>query len=130
MKPLVYVELLFTWGSSIARCAETFDYVIAGAGTCGLVLANRLSEDPNVRVAVIEAGDDVRNNPNVTEITAFGNALNTPIAWQYSTVPQVRAGNKSIAYYGGKAIGGTSTINGEFLPSSNHKSSTEHPGQG
>ncbi|KAK7755135.1 hypothetical protein SLS62_002950 [Diatrype stigma] len=118
MKPLLYFEILFTWCSSIARCDTAFDYVIAGAGTCGLVLANRLSEDPHVRVAVIEAGDDVRNNPNVTEITAFGNALNTPIAWQYSTVPQVKAGNKSIAYYGGKAIGGTSTINGKFLHSS------------
>lgn len=106
-------KLLLAW-SAIARC-ETFDYVIAGAGTCGLVLANRLSEDPSVRVAVIEVGDDVRDNPNVTAITGFGTALNTPIAWKYHTVPQPGAGNKSIAYSGGKAIGGTTTINGESL---------------
>lgn len=114
MKPLCF-QLLLTW-AAIVRC-ETFDYVIAGAGTCGLVLANRLSEDPSVRVAVIEVGDDVRNNPNVTSVTGFGTALNTPIAWQYHTVPQPGAANKSIAYHGGKAIGGTSTINGKFLPS-------------
>ena len=37
---------------------DTFDFVIAGGGIAGLVLATRLSEDPNVRVAVIEAGED------------------------------------------------------------------------
>ncbi|OTB10837.1 putative GMC oxidoreductase [Daldinia sp. EC12] len=91
---------------------EVFDYVIAGAGTCGLVLANRLSEDPNIKVAVIEPGDDVRNNPNVTDVGAFLRALGTEIDWQYTTTPQPGAGNKSIPFHAGKAIGGTSTING------------------
>ncbi|KAI1777773.1 putative GMC oxidoreductase [Hypoxylon cercidicola] len=94
-----------------ARC-ETFDYVIAGAGTCGLVLANRLSEDPSVKVMVIEPGDSVRNNPNVTDVTAFTVAFNTDIDWQYTTTPQPAGGNKSIPFHAGKAIGGTSTING------------------
>ncbi|OTB07237.1 putative GMC oxidoreductase [Hypoxylon sp. CI-4A] len=94
-----------------ARC-ESFDYVIAGAGTCGLLLANRLSEDPNVRVAVIEPGGDVRNNPNVTDVTAFTRALGTEIDWQYTTTPQSKAGGREITFHAGKAIGGTSTING------------------
>ncbi|KAI8962822.1 putative GMC oxidoreductase [Daldinia sp. FL1419] len=93
------------------RC-ETFDYVIAGAGTCGLLLANRLSEDPSIKVAVIEPGDDVRNNPNVTDVGAFLRAFNTEIDWQYNTTPQPGANNKSIPFHAGKAIGGTSTING------------------
>ncbi|KAI0379626.1 putative GMC oxidoreductase [Hypomontagnella monticulosa] len=91
---------------------ETFDYVIAGAGTSGLVVANRLSEDPNIQVAVIEPGGDVRNNPNVTDVTAFTSAFNTAIDWQYSTTPQPGGDNKSIPFHAGKAIGGTSTING------------------
>ena len=95
-----------------ARC-ESFDYIIAGAGTCGLVLANRLSEDPNVRVAVIEPGEDVRNNPNVTDVTRFLRAFDTPIDWQYTTTPQLGANNRSIPFHAGKAIGGTSTINGK-----------------
>ncbi|TRX94894.1 hypothetical protein FHL15_004355 [Xylaria flabelliformis] len=91
---------------------ETYDYIIAGAGTCGLVLANRLSADPKIRVAVIEPGEDVRNNINVTDPSLFTVAYDTPIDWQYSTTPQPAAGNRTIPWHAGKAIGGTSTING------------------
>lgn len=113
MESLILLLVLLTLGVRV-RC-ETCDYVIAGAGTCGLVLANRLSEDPNVKVAVIEPGDDVRNNPNVTDVTAFTLALGTEIDWQYTTTPQPAGGNKSIPFHAGKAIGGTSTINGKDL---------------
>ncbi|GAW11276.1 hypothetical protein ANO14919_006190 [Xylariales sp. No.14919] len=95
-----------------AACGETFDYIIAGAGTCGLVLANRLSADPKIRVAVIEPGEDVRSNVNVTNPALFTVAYGTSIDWQYSTTPQPAAGNRTIPWHAGKAIGGTSTING------------------
>lgn len=92
--------------------AETFDYVVVGGGTAGLVVANRLSETPTVRVAVIEPGGDERNNPNVTVATSYMKAYNTPIDWAYQTVPQLGVNNKPLVYHQGKAIGGTSTING------------------
>ncbi|KAI1182866.1 GMC oxidoreductase [Nemania serpens] len=95
-----------------SREAPEFDYIIAGAGTCGLVLANRLSADPRTRVAVIEPGEDVRNNVNVTDPALFTVPFGTSIDWQYSTTPQPAAGNRTIAWHAGKAIGGTSTING------------------
>ncbi|KAL7626789.1 hypothetical protein AAE478_003563 [Parahypoxylon ruwenzoriense] len=98
-----------------ARCESSdYTYIIAGAGTCGLVLANRLSEDPNVSVVVIEPGDDVRNNPNVTDVSGFSfiRSFGTEIDWQYITSPQPGADNRSIPFHAGKAIGGTSTING------------------
>ncbi|KAI0455677.1 GMC oxidoreductase [Xylaria acuta] len=104
--------LLAILGSRVAAYGETFDYIIAGAGTCGLVLANRLSADPKIRVAVIEPGDDVRNNINVTDPSLFTVAFDTSIDWQYSTTPQPAAGNRTIPWHAGKAIGGTSTING------------------
>lgn len=48
----------------------TYDYIIAGGGTAGLVIARRLAESPGApRVLVIEAGDDTRNNPLVVGIT-------------------------------------------------------------
>ncbi|KAI0433949.1 GMC oxidoreductase [Xylaria sp. FL1042] len=104
--------LLAVGSARAATCGEEFDYIIAGAGTCGLVLANRLSADPTVRVAVIEPGEDVRNNINVTDPALFTVPYGTSIDWQYSTTPQPAAGNRSIPFHAGKAIGGTSTING------------------
>lgn len=92
--------------------ASRFDYVIVGGGTCGLLLANRLSEDPYTTVAVIEPGEDVRNNPNVTDPDNFTVPFNTPIDWAYPTVAQAGAANRSLTLHSGKAIGGTSTING------------------
>lgn len=89
-----------------------YDYVILGGGTCGLVVAARLSEDPSVRVAVIEAGNSVQFNPNVTNTTTFGLSLGTGIDWAYTSLPQQYANNKSVIFNSGKALGGTSTING------------------
>jgi len=50
--------------SSTSMSTQSFDYVICGGGLAGLVLANRLSEDPLVNVAVIEAGGDVAHWPD------------------------------------------------------------------
>lgn len=98
--------------SSTFALAKSVDYVIIGAGTSGLVVANRLSEDPTVTVVVIEAGSDQRNNPNVTDPSNFTKAFGTPIDWQYKTKKQVSAGNRELIVPQGKAWGGTSSING------------------
>ncbi|KAI0165908.1 GMC oxidoreductase [Xylariaceae sp. FL1272] len=96
--------------AALALCArvscEAFDFIVVGAGTSGLV------EDPNINVAIIEPGEDVRNNVNVTDPGLFTVAYGTSIDWQYSTTPQLAAGNRTIDWHAGKAIGGTSTING------------------
>lgn len=92
--------------------ALQFDYIIIGGGTSGLVVANRLSELPNITVAVIEAGGAVYNNPNVTDVDKFTLALGTDIDWNYESVSQEHADGRTIAFHGGKALGGTSTING------------------
>ncbi|KAF9527983.1 glucose-methanol-choline oxidoreductase [Crepidotus variabilis] len=89
-----------------------FDYVIVGGGTCGFVLANQLSEDPGETVAVIEAGDSVFDNAKVKNTTTYGLCLGTSIDWQYSSAPQVYADNRTLVYSLGKALGGSSAING------------------
>jgi choline dehydrogenase-like flavoprotein len=99
-----------------AYVQQAFDYVIVGGGPAGLIVANRLSADPEVTVAVIEAGDSAYNNPNVSyvpqSITEYGLFIGTSIDWKYMTAPQKYAGNSTLLYWAGKALGGSTTING------------------
>ncbi|KAK7937274.1 uncharacterized protein PG986_014142 [Apiospora aurea] len=100
-----------------------YDYIVAGAGTAGLVVANRLSADPYTSVLVIEPGGDEHANPNVTSPLAFTRPLfavwTRPMNGRapsltriHKTTPQPHLANRSLEYHQGKAIGGTSTING------------------
>lgn len=88
-----------------------FDYVIVGAGSAGCVLANRLSADPNTRVALIEAGGDDRwiwFHIPVGYLFAIGN----PRAdWLLKTEPVPAMGGKVMNYPRGKVLGGSSSIN-------------------
>lgn len=97
--------------------AMKFDYIIAGGGTCGLLLANRLSADPSTTVLVVEPGQDVRNDPNVTIpanslANMFANTLPRSTDWAYLTEPQRGAANRTLELHSGRALGGSSTING------------------
>lgn len=101
----------------LAACApQSFDYVIVGGGPGGLLVANRLSAIPGKTVAVIEAGDSVYDNPNVTHvpksILEYGSFIGTSTEWGYKTVPQKYAGNNTLNYWAGRALGGSTTING------------------
>ena len=102
-------------GCDSKETTQSYDYIIVGGGTCGLVVANRLSELPDVSVLVIEAGASVLNNSNVTDTTLLGTLpVGTSIDWQYKTVNQTYGDNEQHTMNAGKAIGGTSTINGEL----------------
>ena len=90
-----------------------FDYVILGGGTAGIVVASRLSEDPKITVAVVEAGDFERNNPNVTNASIIALGVRTHVDWQYESAPQIFAGNRSLVWSAGKGVGGSSLINGK-----------------
>lgn len=94
--------------------SSSYDYIVIGGGTSGLTVANRLSEDPNVNVLIIEAGDSVLNNPNVTTVDGYGLAFGTEIDWQYQSVNQTYAGNVPQVLRAGKALAGTSAINGTY----------------
>jgi choline dehydrogenase-like flavoprotein len=109
--PLSLLPLAAALPSSLHSNSD-YDYIVVGGGTSGLVIANRLSEDPNVSVLVIEAGGSVYNNPNVTDVNGYGLAFGTAIDWQYESVNQTYAGGQRQTLRAAKALGGTSTING------------------
>ncbi|MCP3720984.1 GMC family oxidoreductase [Paraburkholderia sp. CNPSo 3281] len=93
----------------------TYDYVIVGAGSAGSVLAARLSEDPNVKVCVLEAGrSDLR--PYVRIPSGFVKTLTQPeITWQFKTEPSEGSGGRKISTTQGRVIGGSSSINGMMI---------------
>ena len=86
------------------------DYVIVGAGSAGCVLANRLSEDPSVRVRVIEAGGRDRH-PNIRIPAAFPNQFHTKLDWDYATEPEPAVNGRSLFIPRGKSVGGSSSMN-------------------
>ncbi|KAF2168548.1 GMC oxidoreductase [Zasmidium cellare ATCC 36951] len=101
------VALLLT----VAR-AERSDYVIIGGGTAGLTIAARLSEDPNVTVTVIEAGEDRTSDVEVLAPNLLTSLYSNPkYDWNYRTIPQVNANNHVLAHPRGKQLGGSSAIN-------------------
>jgi choline dehydrogenase-like flavoprotein len=65
------------------------DYVIVGGGTAGLVLALRLSENPNTSVIVLEAGKDLIQDPRVQIPALWTTLMGTDADWQFQTAPQV-----------------------------------------
>jgi choline dehydrogenase-like flavoprotein len=94
------------------RDAEVFDYVIVGAGTAGCVLASRLSEDPAMRVALIEAGPMDRH-PFIHIPATVGAAIAVPrLNWRFMTAPQSYLNGRSIPIPRGHVVGGSGSING------------------
>ncbi|KAJ1025911.1 hypothetical protein NDA16_002537 [Ustilago loliicola] len=95
----------------------TYDYVIVGGGLAGLVLANRLSSNPNISVAVIEAGSSGYQDNNkfvVPSANLYDSSVGTRYDWQWSTTPQPGLGGRSATWPRGKVLGGSSAINGLY----------------
>ncbi|TFB01903.1 hypothetical protein CCMA1212_006347 [Trichoderma ghanense] len=114
----------------------SYDYIIVGGGTAGLVLAARLTEDSSKRVLVLEAGEDLTGDARLSVPAMWPTLLNTDADWKFKTVPQTNTpasswdllltegltqpglNDRSIAFPQGKVLGGSSAINGLSFTSS------------
>ena len=88
-----------------------FDYIIIGAGSAGCVLANRLSEDPDARVLLIEAGPrDL--HPFIHMPAGLAKLVNKKgVNWDYDTAPEPQLDNRTLWWPRGRVLGGSSSIN-------------------
>ena len=91
---------------------ENFDYIIVGAGSAGCVLANRLSEDGNSSVLLLETGGSDKSI-FIQMPTALSIPMNTKkYAWQFETQPEPHLDGRRMHCPRGKVLGGSSSING------------------
>ena len=87
-----------------------FDYIIIGAGSAGCVLANRLSEDPNTTVLLLEAGGkDKKMEIHIP--AAYSKLHRTEVDWAFYTEPQQNVNNRRMFQPRGKTLGGCSSTN-------------------
>lgn len=93
---------------------KKYDYIVVGAGSAGAIVANRLTEDPNNEVLVLEAG---RSDYPWDLFIQMPAALMFPAGnpfydWRYKTDPEPYMGGRRVKHARGKVLGGSSSING------------------
>jgi choline dehydrogenase len=123
-------------GDASALAGRTFDYIICGGGmplpsakpqrdTCGsytdpscsyaigltgLTVASRLTEDPNISVAVIEAGEDKHLDPRVYDVRTYGEAFGTELDTNLTSTPVVWQNNTNLQLVAGHMLGGSDSL--------------------
>jgi choline dehydrogenase-like flavoprotein len=95
-----------------------YDYIITGAGPAGCVLANRLTEDPEVKVLLLEAGGGDWN-PLFHMPAGFAKMTKGVASWGWETVPQKHMNGRVLRYTQAKVIGGGSSINAQLYTRGN-----------
>ncbi len=87
-----------------------FDYIVVGSGSAGAVVAGRLSEEPAIKVLLIEAGASKRSM-NVRIPAAFSTQFKSKLDWEFYTEPEPYLNDRVIYQPRAKNVGGCSTMN-------------------
>jgi choline dehydrogenase len=90
-----------------------YDYVIVGAGSAGCVLANRLSADPGVSVALVEAGGQ-DDKLEIRMPAGFAKLFKTEYDWNYTTAKQGEMSGRELYWPRGRVLGGSSSLNAQM----------------
>ncbi|KAL8633749.1 hypothetical protein Q9189_000485 [Teloschistes chrysophthalmus] len=94
-----------------APLLDSYDYIVVGCGISGLVVTNRLSEDPSVNVLCIEAGDPDHYEPIIQDPVYVGADIGGIYDWDLSTTPQTQLDGAARPMPQGKVLGGGSILN-------------------
>ncbi len=103
------------------KISQNYDFIIIGAGSAGCVLANRLSENPNNRVLLIEAGGKDWNPWIHIPVGYFKTMHNPATDWCYKTEPDSGIAGRSLQWPRGKVLGGSSSLNGLLYVRGQHE---------
>ncbi len=105
----------------MTQSVGVFDYIVAGAGSAGCVLANRLSDGGKYRVLLLEAGGRDLNPWIHVPVGYFKTLHNPNTDWCYKTQPDPGLNGRSIDWPRGKTLGGSSSINGLLYVRGQHQ---------
>jgi choline dehydrogenase-like flavoprotein len=112
------LQMIAPEARTVEDMCMSYDYIITGAGPAGCVLANRLSEDPAVKVLLLEAGGGDWN-PLFHMPAGFARMTKGVASWGWHTVPQKHMKGRVLRYTQAKVIGGGSSINAQLYTRGN-----------
>ena len=96
----------------MATEADTYDFIVTGAGSAGCVLAARLTESGRYRVLLLEAGGEDRSFWIHVPIGYAKTFVDPRVNWMFESEPEAQLNNRTMYQPRGKVLGGTSSING------------------